>query len=97
MNKSLEITTLSPTETIAQALGISHEREEELDALIDKYYQEAQEINTYPALIAKISKHCENINEIAYACFYIGAFAESKRAKQEILQEILQKIQTNEQ
>lgn len=72
-------------ETFASALGIDAVREARIDELMDKYHAET---TTYPDAIAAISTELENANELAYASFHLGAFAESQRSKHELLQKL---------
>lgn len=74
-------------ETFARALNINHEREEQIDELMDKYHAET---NTYPDAIAAISADLKNANELAYATFHLGAFAESQRTKHDLLNKLLE-------
>jgi hypothetical protein len=81
--------TASPAEdeTFARALGIDTTRETQIDELMDKYHGET---STYPDAISAISGHLHNANELAYASFHLGAFAESQRTKHELLQKLLE-------
>ena len=47
------------------------------------------ETSTYPDAIAAISATLTNANELAYACFHLGAFAESQRSKHKLLYKLL--------
>lgn len=88
MNNTLTVTAV-PTEDerFAGALGISKEREEQIDELMDKCHGET---DTYPDAIAAISETLISANELAYACFHLGAFAESQRSKHELLHKLLE-------
>lgn len=66
--------------------GITIEREEELDALMDKAHKDTDK---YPDAIAMITQAGITANELAYAVFHLGAFAESQRKKQELLHKLL--------
>ena len=87
MKKTL-IVTAAPAadETFARALGITKEREDNIDELLDKCHMET---DTYPAAIAAISEELQNANELAYASFHLGAFAESQRCKNDLLNKLL--------
>ena len=87
MKKNVTVTTIpSQDETFARALGITRQREEEIDNLMDQFHRDT---DTYPGAIAGISQQLHNANELAYACFHLGAFAESQRKKQELLHKLL--------
>jgi hypothetical protein len=73
-------------ESFARALSITEQRETEIDQLMDKCHAET---STYPDAIAAISKELNNANELAYACFHLGAFAESMRSKHKLLYKLL--------
>lgn len=76
----------SPDETFARAMGISTERETEIDELMDNAHDST---DTYPDAIAKLAESALNANELAYAAFHLGVFAESQRTKPEILNKLL--------
>lgn len=88
MNTNILVTATvtSETGTFAQAVGISTERETQLDELMDKYHHET---GTYPDALAVISAELESANELAYVSFHLGAFAESQRTKQDLLRKLL--------
>lgn len=87
MKKQLLVTAVpAADETFARALNIDAQREEEIDNLMDQCHQDT---NTYPDAIAAISTHLHNANELAYASFHLGAFAESQRTKNELLNQLL--------
>ena len=69
------VVTDSPDESFARAMGISEERELEIDAILDKKHSET---NTYPDCIKEIASEVNSLNELVYACFHLGAFAESQ-------------------
>jgi hypothetical protein len=73
-------------EHFATALCISAQRENEIDQIMDRCHGET---TTYPDAIAAISSEVQNVNELAYACFHLGAFAESQRAKNQLLYKLL--------
>lgn len=86
-NQNILVTALEiDDESFARALGITPKREEEIDEIVDKCHADT---NTYPDAIAAISEALENANELAYASFHLGAFAESRRAKNELLYKLL--------
>lgn len=76
----------SPDESFARALGLTEQREKEIDDIMDKCHNET---NTYPDAIAMIAESLNNDNELAYAVFHLGAFAESRRAENELLYKLL--------
>jgi hypothetical protein len=73
-------------EHFATALDISAQRETEIDQIMDRCHGET---TTYPDAIAAISSEMRNVNELAYACFHLGAFAESQRTKHQLLYKLL--------
>jgi hypothetical protein len=85
--KTLIVTTIpSPDDTFAGALSISKQRETDIDELMDKCHTET---DNYPDAVAAMSKELQNANELAYAAFHLGAFAESQRHKNELLHKLL--------
>ena len=87
MKNNILVTALEiDDESFARALGITQKREEEIDEIMDKCHADT---NTYPDAIAAISEKLNNANELAYASFHLGAFAESRRAKNELLYKLL--------
>ncbi len=88
MKKTLVVTSNPvPDETFAAAMGITPEREAAIDELMDKYHAET---STYPDAIAALSKNINTANELAYASFHLGAFAESQRTKHDLLSKLLE-------
>ena len=84
---SIKVTALQvESESFTEALGISAEREAQIDEIIDECHGDT---DTYPDAIAAISERLNNVNELAYAAFHLGAFAESRRAKNELLYKLL--------
>lgn len=84
---SVKVTALQVgSESFAEALGISPEREAQIDEIMDECHGNT---DTYPDAIAAISERLNNVNELAYASFHLGAFAESRRAKNELLYKLL--------
>jgi hypothetical protein len=57
-------------ETIPAVLGISSEREKELDELVKKIHNESQTITD---TFVEISKRMKHANELAYCLFHVGA------------------------
>ena len=76
----------SPCESFARALGITEQRGSEIGEIMYKCHNET---NTYPDAIAMIAESLNNDNELAYVAFHLGAFAESRRAKNELLYKLL--------
>ncbi|MCB9047227.1 MAG: hypothetical protein H6550_13925 [Chitinophagales bacterium] len=68
--------------SFASVLGIETAREEQLCDLIGQCLTST---DTYPQAIAEISKKTNNINELTYALFHLGAFAGNERAKREMI------------
>ena len=87
MNNSMNVQAVQTNdESFARALSITEQRETEIDQLMDKCHAET---STYPDAIAAISEELTNANELAYACFHLGAFAESQRSKHKLLYKLL--------
>lgn len=87
MKNNIRVVALeTDDERFAGALGITELRENQIDEIMDRCHGET---NTYPDAIAAISEELTNANELAYACFHLGAFAESRRAKNELLYKLL--------
>lgn len=55
---------------IPEVLGITEEREEELDAIIKKYVEDK---GTITDSIEAISRYVKHANEFAYCMFHVGA------------------------
>lgn len=88
MKNPVTVKTLETAEqTFAAVMGITPERENAIDSLMDKCHGET---DTYPDAIAYASAQLRNANELAYVCFHLGAFAESQRSKQELLSKLLE-------
>ena len=68
----------SPEEIFAGALSISQERELEIDTIVERCHEAT---STYPDAIAAFSKEMNNANELAYACFHFGAYAEARKSE----------------
>lgn len=60
------------TNAFHEDLGISEERKETLDKALDKAIHKEK---TFTMAIEKISKECENHQELAYICYRVGALA----------------------
>ncbi len=73
-------------ESFARALSITEKRETQIDEIMDRCHSET---STYPDAIVAISQELNNVNELAYACFHLGAFAESQRTKYRLLYKLL--------
>lgn len=86
-NKIIVTVTAAASETFARALGITIEREVQIDELMDQCHAQT---HSYPDAIAAISTGLENANELAYASFYLGSFAESQRRRYELLWKLLE-------
>ncbi len=87
MNNCISVQSVETNdESFARALSITAQRETEIDQLMDKCHAET---TTYPDAIASISEELTNANELAYACFHLGAFAESQRSKHKLLYKLL--------
>ncbi len=87
MKKHLKVTAVpSPDETFAGAMGITKDREEQINELLDQSHQQT---DTFPEALAAVSGGLKTANELAYASFHLGAFAESQRTKQEILEKLI--------
>lgn len=82
MKNELRIVPIATAANFAQALGIGTQREEQLCDLIGKCYDDT---DTYPTAIECISEQVENINELAYALFHLGAYAGNEQARRIIL------------
>lgn len=84
--KPIVTTIPQPEETFAAALGITKQREAEIDELMDKCHGETE---TYSDAIAAASQALKNANELAYISFHLGAFAESQRTKHDLLKKLM--------
>ncbi|MBS1771460.1 MAG: hypothetical protein JST82_01280 [Bacteroidetes bacterium] len=73
-------------ESFARAMNITEQREAEIDEILDNCYALT---DTYPDALAATSQKLHNANELAYACFHLGAFAESRRSKYQLLNKLL--------
>lgn len=81
MKTDLSIVAQPLPETFAQAMAIAAKREEQLCDLIGECYERTE---TYPQAIADMAKEVDNINELVYAVFHLGAYAGNEQAKQEL-------------
>ncbi len=87
MNNTTQVQAVQTNdENFARALSITEQRETEIDELMDRCHAET---TTYPDAIAAISEELGNANELAYACFHLGAFAESQRTRHKLLYKLL--------
>lgn len=81
MKTELNIVAQPLPETFAQAMAIATKREEQLCDLIGKCYDRTE---TYPQAIVDITEEVNNINELVYAVFHLGAYAGNEQARQEL-------------
>lgn len=85
--KNILIKVVETTEeSFARAMNITIDREAEIDEIIENCYQLTE---TFPDALAAASYKLENANELAYASFHLGAYAESRRVKYELLHKFL--------
>lgn len=78
MNASLRVIVIDDeSTTIARVLGISEEREDELEEIIKEIYH--VEDSTITDNFVEISKHCKHANELAFCCFHVGAHTGKNR------------------
>ncbi len=87
MKNKIIVTVAAADEIFARCLGITIEREAQIDELVDQCHTKT---SSYPDAIAAISTGLKNANELAYASFHLGAFAENRRSKYELLQLLLE-------
>lgn len=86
MNASLRVIVIDDESTnIARVLGITEEREDQLEEIIKKVYH--VEDSTITDNLVDISKHCKHANELAFCCFHIGANVGKNRALNKISEE----------
>lgn len=85
MKNNLRIAPAPAAANFAQALGIGTKREEQLCDLIGQCYDDT---DTYPLAIECISEHVDNLNELAYALFHLGAYAGNEQARRNILKQL---------
>lgn len=82
MNNNILVTSVEvESESFAEALSIQEAREKERDAIIQNCHDTT---STYSDAIVEISKTVDNPNELADACFHLGAYAENQRAKRQL-------------
>ncbi len=87
MNKHIIVEPVeTDDESFARAMSISAKREAQIDEILDRCHSET---STYPDAIAALSAEMNHVNELAYACFHLGAFAESQRTKNQLLYKLL--------
>ncbi len=60
------------TESLPRTLGITEEREKELDVLTKKSFED---YNTFTDTFAEISKNVRHANELVYCVFHVGSIA----------------------
>lgn len=85
MKNELKIVPEVQAANFAQAMGIGTKREGQLCDLIGQCYDDT---DTYPLAIECISEHVNNINELAYALFHLGAFAGHEQARRSMLRKL---------
>jgi hypothetical protein len=85
MKNELRIVPALTAANFAQALGIGTQREEQLCDLIGKCYDDT---DTYPLAIECISENVNNINELAYALFHLGAYAGSEQQRRMMMKRL---------
>lgn len=85
MNNIISITPTTE-EDFARALNINADREMEIDEILETCYQLT---DTYTDALAAASHRLQNINELAYASFHLGAYAESRRTKYQLLHKLI--------
>lgn len=59
------------SERIPDVLGITPEREKEIDKILSNGFEKC---DTITDVLACVSKSCKHANELAYAVFHVGAF-----------------------
>lgn len=85
MNASLRVILIDDESTnIARVLGISEEREDQLEEIVKSVYE--KEDSTITDNLVEISKHCRHANELAYCCFHVGAHVGQGRAVKKFTQ-----------
>jgi hypothetical protein len=78
LNASLRVIIIDDeSDQIPTVLGITPEREEELNDLVISTYE--IEDSTVTDNFVEISKQCKHANELAYAIFHLGAHIGKKR------------------
>jgi hypothetical protein len=60
------------TESLPRTLGITEEREKELDVLTERSFKD---YNTFTDTFADISKEVRHANELVYCIFHVGSMA----------------------
>lgn len=85
MKTEIKIIAAPAPENFAQALGIGNTREGQLCDLIGQCYDST---DTYPQAIADIAQQVDDMNELAYALFHLGAFAGNEQAKQAMIRKL---------
>lgn len=80
------ISSPSKDKKFSSALLISKEREEEIDDILDNAIENT---NDYSEILAITAKGLNSPNELAYASFLLGVFAENKRLKQKLVEKVL--------
>lgn len=78
MKTEIKLAEQPDTDSFASVMGISSQREEQLCDLIGQCYDST---DTYPHAIVGIAQETDNINELVYSIFHLGAYAGEERAK----------------
>lgn len=79
INASLRVIIIDDeSDKIPEVLGITPEREQELNDLVQSTYE--TEDSTITDNFVEISKQCKHANELAYAIFHLGAHVGKGRA-----------------
>ena len=88
MNMKIQLNNIAATdEPFARAMGISKEREAEIEAAIRHYYTES-EGNDLQA-IQSISADMNNSNELAFAMLLYGIAAGSANAEETLINKLV--------
>lgn len=83
INASLRVIIIDDeSDKISDVLGITPEREEELQDLVKSTYK--TEESTITDNFVEISKQCKHANELAYTIFHLGAHVGKGRAIKEL-------------
>jgi hypothetical protein len=85
MNNTISVTPTTE-ENFARALNIDAHREMEIDEILETCYQLT---DTYTDALAAASHKLHSVNELAYASFHLGAYAESQRTKYELMHRLM--------
>lgn len=77
------------TESLPRTLGITEEREKELDALTTRAFKDH---DTFTDGFVEISKNVRHANELTYCIFHMGSFAGKQRAINELTKGTIGKL-----